>query len=207
MRVVESHPYLEKRRGIPRKILEHDRFARCVFMDSRGNAVFPHYDFFPWFDSYEHGRVEPCGYEIKNVGFTGFAKGGTKGLWTSEYCPGLCANYAIIVCESAIDALSHAVLFPDQNLYVSIAGQLSSAQADLITFLVDKVAEAESDFGLKNLRVVAAMDSDEAGAELVYQVLIAAERSGRKGLECFGHIPQGYKDWNEQLLAEQLKVV
>ena len=33
--------------------------------------VFPHFD-----------REGPCGYEIKNQGFAGFAVGGTKGLWS-----------------------------------------------------------------------------------------------------------------------------
>ena len=194
MRVVTEHPYLERRRGIPRKILEHDRFLRCVYMDRRGNAIFPHYDCFPDLqDGVDY--YEPCGYEIKNVGFTGFAPGGIKGLWTSWLNP-ICDNEEIIVCESAIDALSYAVLFPAPNLYVSIAGHLSSAQADLITFLVERVEPVGA------MTVVAAMDSDEAGAQLIDAVLIAAERSVRKGLSCRQHVPQGYKDWNEQLLVE-----
>lgn len=197
MHSICKHPYLENDRRIPEKILDHDRFAGSVYADHRGNVIFPHYNFFPYLDS--GGSVEPCGYEIKNRGFTGFAPGGTKGLWTSEYCPGLCYSDSIVICESAIDALSHAVLFPDTSLYVSVAGQASSAQLDLITFLVAHVEPKE----VGNMKVIAAMDADEAGAELIDAVLIAAERSGRKGLECFQHVPVGYKDWNEQLQAQK----
>ena len=44
------------------------RFAGCVLMDARSNAIFPHAD-----------KDGPCGYEIKNRGFTGFAPGGERG--------------------------------------------------------------------------------------------------------------------------------
>jgi hypothetical protein len=46
-----------------------------------------------------------CGYEIKNRDFTGFARGGSKGLWLSHTEPD---DTRMVSCESAIDALSHA---------------------------------------------------------------------------------------------------
>lgn len=70
-------------------------------IDSRGNAVFPHFDL--------DGL---CGYEIKNRGFTGFARGGAKGLWLSNAQDG---DNRLIFAESAIDALSHAALFTSRT--------------------------------------------------------------------------------------------
>jgi hypothetical protein len=199
MRPVSAHDYLTRVRCIPESILEHDRFAARIYTDWSRNAIFPHYNEFPHFDSKGEGNPDPCGFEIKNLRFTGFAKGGSKGLWTSVYCPGLYYNDSIVVCESAIDALSHAALFPRQGVvYVSIAGDLSAFQAGLITSLTMRV---EPD--LQNFYVIAAMDADDAGAELIDRVLTAAERSSRRGLQCFKHVPEGFKDWNERLVAER----
>jgi hypothetical protein len=63
---VSGHPYLE--RALPASLLAHDRFAGQVRIDDRGNAVFPHFD--------AQGLSQ---YELKNVGFTGFASGGQEG--------------------------------------------------------------------------------------------------------------------------------
>ena len=71
-KVVQSHPYLEKR-GISQSILKSDRFIGTVAIDSRGNAIFPHYD--------GDGMT---GFTIKNENYTGFSNGGTKALWRSK---------------------------------------------------------------------------------------------------------------------------
>jgi len=93
------HPYLEQARCVPATLLDASRFAGRVRIDSRGNAIFPHFD-----------GAGLCGYEIKNQRFTGFARGGQKGLWLSHCRP---HDRRLVVAESAIDALSHAALFPD----------------------------------------------------------------------------------------------
>jgi hypothetical protein len=49
-----------------------------------------------------------CGYEIKNRDFTGFARGGSKGLWL---CTGKKPATGLVLAEIAIGALSHAALF------------------------------------------------------------------------------------------------
>ena len=67
------HPYLEQVRCVPATLLGAPRFAGQVRIDSRGNAVFPHFD-----------GAGLCGYEIKNQRFTGFAAGGKKGLWFAQ---------------------------------------------------------------------------------------------------------------------------
>lgn len=192
MRPVSGHPYLERHRAIPARILEDEQFAGTVFEGPWGNAIFPHFDDMQLLNG-RSSPVIPCGFEIKNLGFTGFSPGGTKGLWTSCYRLG---SVSIVICESAIDALSYAALFPRCGLYASIAGQASAAQLDLITFLVGRL-EPE----LAGMKVIAAMDSDQAGDELAAAVVRAAEGSRRNGLECRRHIPIAFKDWNEQLMA------
>ena len=95
-----------------------NRFAGRIRIDARGNAVFPHFD-----------AEGLCGYEIKNRGFTGFASGGSKGLWLSHELP---SDNRLVFCESSIDALSHAVLFPDKHArYASIGGKLNPTQPEL----------------------------------------------------------------------------
>jgi hypothetical protein len=82
MRPLITHRYLEDERGIPRGLLEQPRFAGRVLVGARSNVVFPHAD-----------RDGPCGYEVKNRGFTGFAPGGEDGVVdlgraAHRYCPG-----------------------------------------------------------------------------------------------------------------------
>ncbi|MEJ2326915.1 MAG: hypothetical protein P8Y25_08880, partial [Chromatiaceae bacterium] len=71
MKPLAFHAWLEEERAIPRSLLLDPRFAGRIKVDFRANAVFPHAD-----------QDGPCGYEIKNRGFTGFApaapeRGGT----------------------------------------------------------------------------------------------------------------------------------
>jgi hypothetical protein len=72
MKPLLFHACLEEERAIPRRLLLGPRFAGSIRVDFRTNAVFAHAN-----------QDGPCGYEIKNQGFTGFAKGGDKGLWLS----------------------------------------------------------------------------------------------------------------------------
>jgi hypothetical protein len=112
MRDAPRHPYLEYDRCLPAALLRAPRFAGRVRIDGRGNAVFPHFDV-----------AGLCGYEIKNRQFTGFAAGGTKRLWLSHFRR---HDRRLVMAESTIDALSHAVLFPDaadQTRYASLGGQ------------------------------------------------------------------------------------
>jgi hypothetical protein len=68
---------------------------------------------FPHFDA---GRL--AGYELKNGNFTRFATEGTKELWVSNI---RIDDDSIVFGESAIDALSYAVLFRNENTcYASI---------------------------------------------------------------------------------------
>jgi hypothetical protein len=178
MQVAFRHPYLENERAISAALLERDRFAGRLRIDARGNAVFPHFD-----------RQGLCGFEIKNRGFTGFAPGGAKGLWTSQEKPD---DKVLIFCESAIDALSYAVLFPDERTrYASIGGQISPQQRELM-----RAAAA----GMPpTAKIVAATDADAQGAKLADSIREAVEVTGRDDLVFVFHQPDGFKDWNDQL--------
>jgi hypothetical protein len=175
-----GHPYLEKERFIPGALLALDRFTGRVRIDARGNAVFPHFD---------HDGLS--GYELKNVGFTGFASGGTKALWLSH---GLPTDNRVVFCESAIDALSHAVVFPDNHArYASIGGKPNPQQLELIRATVARMPVGSE--------IVAGMDADAEGRKLADVVRRAVELTGRHDLRFVVEEPHGFKDWNDHLRA------
>jgi len=178
MQDAPNHPYLENERSLPAALLALPRFVGRIRIDTRGNAVFPHFD--------QEGL---CGYEIKNRNFTGFSSGGTKGLWLSHERP---EDSRIVFCESAIDALSHATLFADEHArYASIGGKLNPLQPELIRAAIARMP-AES-------KVVSAMDADADGAKLAETVHEAMKLTGRDDLSYVFQEPFGYKDYNDQI--------
>lgn len=179
------HPYLEGERGLPAALLGSPRFRGRVRTDRRGNAVFPHFD-----------AAGLCGYEIKNRAFTGFAAGGEKGLWFSHTGP---HDRRLVLAESAIDALSHAALFPDaqdQTRYASLGGKPNFKQPGLVQATLARLPEQST--------IVAAFDADEAGRRLgeVVRAAVAsvAAKTGRTDLIFQVHSPaQEGEDWNQVL--------
>jgi len=172
------HPYLLNERGIAAEVLSSERFAGTIRIDDRGNAAFPHFD-----------ADGLSGYELKNRGFTGFASGGSKGLWLSN-AKG--EDTRMVFCESAIDAISHAALFPDDHTrYASIGGKTNPLQPELI-----RAAAARMPSGSE---IVSAMDADKTGRELAEVVRRAVELAGRVDLRFRFDEPKGFKDWNDQL--------
>jgi hypothetical protein len=181
-----GHPYLERERCIPGVLLALDRFTGRIRIDQRSNAVFPHFD--------QDGL---SGYELKNIGFTGFASGGTKALFLSHEFP---TDTKLVFCESAIDALSHAVLFPDNHArYASIGGKPNPQQPELIRAAAARMpVDGE---------VIAAMDADAEGRKLAEVVREAVGMTGRHDLRFAVHEPIGHKDWNDQLRARPLPLL
>jgi len=176
-----GHPYLESERSLPASLLVSDRFRERIRIDDRGNAVFPHFDL--------DGLT---GYELKNVGFTGFASGGSKALWLSQELPD---DKRLVIAESAIDALSHAVLFPDaQARFASIGGKPSPAQPELIRSAAGRMPP--------DTEIVSAMDADSDGAVLTEVVRKAVASLGRSDIRFAVHEPFGFKDFNDQLRAK-----
>ncbi|HTT83338.1 MAG TPA: DUF3991 and TOPRIM domain-containing protein [Rhizomicrobium sp.] len=177
----DGHPYLERRRALPASLIADERFAGRIRIDGKGNAVFPHFD-----------AEGLSGYELKNVEFTSFASGGNKALWLSQEFPD---DQRLVITESAIDALSHAVLFPDRHArYASIGGKPNPQQPELI-----RAAAARMPQGAE---IVAAMDADADGRKLAEIVRKAVEMTGRSDLRFRTQEPEGFKDWNDQLRAK-----
>lgn len=185
MHIAHSHPYLERERFIPALLLQYWRFEGTILIDRRGNAVFPHHD-----------TDGLCGYEIKNNGFTSFSPGGTKGLWRSKTASG---DKRLVICESAIDALSFAVLFDDGlTRYASIAGKPTPIQLNLIRVQIECTAPQSE--------IVAAMDADPPGTRLIQSIREAFQEAARGDVTFRSEQPFGFKDWNEQLKAARIHI-
>ncbi len=185
MKDAPRHAYLEQDRHIPPALLGSHRFAGRIRIDSRGNAVFPHFD-----------ADGLCGYEIKNRDFTGFSAGGEKGLGASHTHP---EDNRLVLAESAIDYLSYAALFPDESdrtRYVSIGGQLNPKQPGLIAAAAEKMPPGSV--------IVAAFDADDAGRELAESVKGYVAATGRTDLTFRVSFPsqEGF-DWNDVLKGPQ----
>ena len=182
--VAHKHPYLEKR-GISQSILKSDRFIGTVAIDSRGNAIFPHYD--------QDGLT---GFTIKNDNFTGFSKGGTKALWRSKPNDN---DRRLVIVESAIDAMSYHQLFASENTktrYISTGGTISSSQLDLIK-------TAMADMTTLGGEIVIATDNDEAGNKLFKTLSSVAPEASKVAR----NIPKHGRDWNEFLQQERQKEI
>ena len=175
------HRYLEEVRGIPRSLLQSPRFAGKLKCDARRNAIFPHAD-----------QDGPCGYEIKNKGFTGFSRGGEKGLWFSA-ARGM--DTALVLAESGIDALSYAALHPDDHArYASTGGSLNPDQPVLIGRAIEKMGQGA--------RIIIATDNDEGGRALADQLDAIAAETRRRDLKVLRDLAKGEgRDWNDCLLA------
>jgi hypothetical protein len=184
MKEARRHAYLEEERAVPAGILQSDRFAGMVREDIHGNAVFPHFD-----------QLGLCGYELKNRNFTGFAPGGEKGLWSSHEKEG---DARLVFAESAIDALSHAALFRDDDArYKSIGGQVNPRQPNLIHAEVLRMRPGSE--------IIAAMDADDAGRAFADLVRLEVVRAAHPDL-CFRiHVPEREgDDWNQVLQDSRL---
>jgi hypothetical protein len=179
MQDVPPHPYLERGRRLPRELLSSDRFAGLIRRDQRGNAVFPHFD-----------AEGLCGYELKNWNFTGFAKGGEEGLWTSHAQPD---DNKLVFAESTIDALSYAALYPDERTrYASIGGMPNPKQPGLIAAAIARMKPGSE--------IVSAMDHDQGGRMLSQIIGDACGQPGCRDVSFQIHLPESEgDDWNDVL--------
>ncbi len=177
-----NQSYLTRHRGIAVETINSERFAIAIAIDSKNNVIFPHYD--------GEGLT---GYEIKNVDFTGFSKGGTKALWQSNQKRD---DKKLVITESAIDALSYQQLFDESNTrYLATGGSLSETQKGLIR---EVLASAHS----KGLEIIIATDNDEGGEKLKDELIFLAP----KDAFLYRSVPsENTKDWNELLKSLQLQ--
>jgi hypothetical protein len=177
---VPPHPYLEQR-CIPPAVLSCKRFRGCVRMARNGAAAFPHFD-----------GDGLCGMEFRGPEVKRFIAGGRKALWTSNKFSG---DDALIFCESAIEALSHAVLHPDPDdriRYASTAGGFGEGhQWEVIAAAILDVPD-DSD-------IVVSMNADAAGGQHASKIRDIFNRLPARDRRFVEHYPQGAKDWNDAL--------
>jgi hypothetical protein len=134
-------------------------------------------------------RDGPCGYEIKNWGFTGFAPGGEKGLWVSRVYR---TDTSLVLAESGIDALSYAALHPDVNArYASFGGAMNPFQPTLIRAAIERLTPGAT------VRTATDNDEDGAGFAAIIEGLVA--ETGRGDLAVERITPINAKDWNDAL--------
>lgn len=174
----DSSPYLNER-GIRPETLTDARFTDTWRIGPRGNVLFAHRD--------DAGIV--TGFEIKNRGFTGFATGGRKTAWQSTARP---EDRALVITESAIDALSYYQLHPERaafTRYLSTAGQPSRSQIELLDRLFSALPASST--------VVAAVDGDSPGETLARGLRDLTRRHAELGFR--RDAPTAAKDWNEVL--------
>lgn len=175
------HRYLCEERTIPPALLASSRFSDTFRIDQRGNVLFGHRN--------EDGL---SGFEIKNSSFTGFAPGGTKGLWGSREEED---DNRLVVAETAIDALSYAALHGyEHSRFLSIAGQMNPQQPALLRLAMQAMPP--------HSEIIAAVDHDAGGdailesIERVFRDLELAEASFRRHSP-----PVPGQDWNDVLRA------
>lgn len=169
--------YLTRKRGIdPSIIREFD-----VKQDSHGNACFAHRD---------HSGI--TGWESKNNGFTGFAKGGDRRI-TWNRIDDLSLK-KIVICEAAIDCMSYCQLGHEPGTgYMSTSGtQFNDDQREQLAGLLAKAAGMGA-------KIVLAMDNDAAGERMAAEIAQIAPQ----GAEMAREVPGVGKDWNEALQAAQ----
>lgn len=184
--VESDHPYLTTKRGLPAALLVSERLAGRVRIDDRGNALFPHWN----------ADKLICGFEIKNDGFTGFSPGGTKGLWCSSPSD---QDRRLVIAETAIDALSYAVLFGHEDArFFSISGQMNPSQPGLLNRAIRAMPSGS--------QIIAAVDHDDGGqmiAEYLEPIIEHVRTLGGRDDLTFtiDHPPTAGDDWNDVLRA------
>jgi len=172
--------YLNETRQLPASLLSQPFLRGRIAVDERfGNVMFPHFD---------HEGL--CGYEIKNENFTGFAKGGRKGLWYSQINSD---DTRLVIAETAIDAISFAALEGwEDTRFFSTGGEMSPEQRGLVSGAMKKMTEGAT--------IVLAMDADNAGEKLRFSIRKLSAQVGRGDLQVVDHEPPGgSKDWNDAL--------
>lgn len=125
-----NNAYLNNMRKLTAETLANPHFARSVYQDSNGRAVFPHRD--------KHGEI--TGFASRGPDWKSFSKGGTKSLWFAD--PGPEERNALCVGEAVISVLSYASLhYNSKTCYLSTEGAMSPLQFELIASAIRKLQE------------------------------------------------------------------
>lgn len=176
-RVLDDYSYFESR-GLTQADLAAVGAEGKLKIDGSKNILFPHQD--------EHCL---CGWEALSKLYNGFSAGGHRGLWLTG--KGGDPAY-IVICESAIDAVSYAKLHPEKagtTVYASFAGTWNKKQPELIKAIFEYFPDA---------KIIAAVDSDEIGDK--YAAALDAMAPGR----VTQHSPDARGDnWNAVLMRRE----
>jgi hypothetical protein len=173
--LVGDSPYLRSR-GVRPATLTAPRFLGTFRADSRGRVLFPHHD-----------DAGFAGFESKGHGWTSFAPGGVKALWSSNTVP---TDTGLVLVESAIDALSHYQLHPDaRTRYASTAGSVGEHQRRVIGATLASLPAGST--------VVLAFDRDAGGEDLARQIRELAPGPFERVTSPIG------KDWNDCLKVRE----
>jgi 5S rRNA maturation endonuclease (ribonuclease M5) len=169
-----------RNRGISDNTINDLRFKDRICSNKYGNVCFPHYN-----------RLGYSGCEKKGEKFNGFSEGGIRGVWFSNK-PVNCNE--IVICESGIDALSHAQLHNNRAQYVSIGGQLSHKHENNQIELIGKIIEKN-----KDKQITLAFDNDKQGKKYVD---ILKEKFPEQNFKIDLPAQKG-QDWNDVLRNQQ----
>jgi hypothetical protein len=175
--------YLTSRRGVPERILGAARAADAIREGPHGSAWFAHRD----------GVALLTGIEMRGPAWRTFSAGGGKTLFRLAGGPDPVPR--VVVCESAIDAISLSAIenLRGDTLYAATAGGMGPATiATLQQVLQDLIADP---VGV----LIAATDADTAGRQYAARLADMATKAGVR----FEAIlpPVGLNDWNDALRA------
>lgn len=164
-------------RGLTAESLADDRFKDTFRVSAKGAILFLHRD-----------RMGMTGYELRGVDaktgekLKAFMADGKRGLWFSN---NLREAKSVVICESAINALSHYELYGWDTAYVSIGGAISLKQKELLAGLFAK-------FTAKNGLMIVGTDNDAAGDDYFTTMKTLTTAKLKR------HCPIG-NDWNADL--------
>jgi hypothetical protein len=164
--------YLELERAIPHGVLAPLIDAESVYADARGNAVFLHLD----------ARGKPVGAELRgttHVQWRGMARGSRKAA--GYFAVGPADPHELVLCESAIDAISCSALRPTARA-LSTAGACPHP-----AWLNDTLAAGRP--------VYCGFDADEAG-ENAARLMIARHPE-------IARLRPATHDWNDDLASRR----
>ena len=162
-----ANPSYLLRRGLSQASLGNNRF-NDTFRTRLDAVLFPNFDVYGL-----------CGYELrKQDGSKRFGKSTTRGLWHSN---DIQDSETVVICESAIDCLSHFELYRWDCAYIGLGGSIGRNSKDYLIHLLDP-----------SKHIIVATDNDKAGEEYFIQFqewFIDVDRLTPIG-----------KDWNDDLV-------
>ncbi|HZH94359.1 MAG TPA: hypothetical protein VEY06_00680, partial [Flavisolibacter sp.] len=130
--VASGDTYLEQERKIPKEILESPQFRDRIFVSQykgRDFITFPFYD-------YTTKEISGLNFRASDVNTNAINSNKLTGMWVSNPPEKI---ERIVLTESPIDALSHAVCnkpFKDKTLYVANFGNPTLGQYQGLTYML-----------------------------------------------------------------------